>query len=132
MNSLECTLLKQCQYPSKKIKELIEYSWETNPGMNLDWIIENIDGLYIILLEDDVIGFFQIQDTCNIRQLNYFEIMKQHQRKGYGSYIASGAELAEVDSIYCYQDKVKLWVKLMELEEDWYIYDCIKNKITFI
>lgn len=69
------------------INDLLLNEWDTRPGMNIKWIIKNIDDLYILIEEDDdynkkMIGFSVFEKDKNIY---YFEIIKKYRNTGYGT-----------------------------------------------
>ena len=69
------------------INDLLLNDWDTRPGMDIRWIIKNIDDLYILIEEDDdynkkMIGFSVFEKDKNIY---YFEIIKKYRNSGYGT-----------------------------------------------
>jgi RimJ/RimL family protein N-acetyltransferase len=69
------------------INDLLLNDWDTRPGMDIRWIIKNIDNLYILIEEDDdynqkMIGFSVFDEDKNIY---YFEIIKKYRNAGYGT-----------------------------------------------
>jgi hypothetical protein len=134
-NEVCVDMLKHNQYPSKIIDDLFAIKWETRPGMNIDWVIRNIDDLYYIYLEDEnfmkhVIGFMVYDVTSS--SLHYIEIVEKHRRKGICRNIIYGSDrfpikrVTEIDS-----EKIKMWIKILSLQKNEFVVEKHKGMTTY-
>jgi predicted acetyltransferase len=79
-------LLKYSSYATEMVDFLLSKKWETQPGMDIGWIIRNIDNLFILTDFHDVqtrVGFM-VKDN---KTIYYFEILPKYRNKGYAKSI---------------------------------------------
>ncbi len=69
------------------INDLLINKWDTRPGINIKWIIKNINDLYILIEEDDDYNRKMIEFSVfeKDKDIYYFEIIKKYRNTGYGT-----------------------------------------------
>lgn len=107
-------LLKDVPDPEMYIEFLTKTKWETRPGLDTSWIIQNIDDLYILTDFNDtrkMIGFM-VYDELTI--LYYMEILKQYRNMGYGTSII---QRMYIKKVFATKDTRNFWRKFVKDEK---------------
>ena len=120
---VDTCLLKLHPNPKKVLDVLLNNEWETAPEMDINFVINNIDNFYYIFKEredlsqnETVIGFIVYNKERG--ELKYFELLPQHQKKGYCKYIMSKDMFDHIRYINCDQERSEIWKKIFTLDDE--------------